>query len=56
MKLFKIECWNKNGYQIGSYYVVAPNITTAKKLVREWEPWVGKMEYEVLPVLMASQD
>ena len=44
MKLFIIECWNKVGGCIGKYYVAAPNITTAKNILKTQLDWsVGKM-------------
>jgi len=45
MKLFTILAYNKAGYPIGPFYVVAPNITKAKNALKEKEiGWIGKMK------------
>ena len=44
MKVYKVYCWNKGGYPIGSILVVARNKTEAKATIRKKENgWVGKM-------------
>ena len=43
MKLYIISVWNKSGGAIGDYYVVAPNVSTAKRSLKQREPWIAKM-------------
>lgn len=56
MKLFNILAYNKAGYPIGPFYVVAPNITKAKQILKEQESgWIGKMKLnDTHPVLITQ--
>lgn len=56
MKLFVILAYNKAGYPIGPFYVVASNFTKAKKALKEQESgWIGKMKLNhIQPVLITQ--
>ena len=46
MKLYIIKCYNKSGYPIGDYHVVASSERKAKaalKVDKSVSGWVGKM-------------
>lgn len=42
--LYIIRAWNKNGGNIGEYYVVAPGVNKAKAALRAAEWMVDKVE------------
>ncbi len=44
MKLYTIRAWNKNGGNIGEYYVVASGINKAKAALRAAEFIVDRVE------------
>ena len=58
MKLYIIQCYNKAGYPIGDYHVVASNERKAKAALKADEMcvgWIGKMIVEsVLSVVIAD--
>jgi hypothetical protein len=58
MNLYIIKCYNKAGYPIGDYHVVASGESKAKAALREDERtkgWLGKMIVDyVLSVIITD--
>ena len=58
MKLYIIKCYNKAGYPIGNYHVVASNERKAKAALKAdvgCVGWIGKMSVEYIePVVIAE--
>lgn len=47
MNIYTFKCWNKNGFPIGQYHVVASGVNKAKAALRAnraTKGWLGKIE------------